>query len=93
MDYYLTNLISVKSFIENIDARSLSMDDGEFKKNMQAARLAMKGTVENNSSGLESSAGMVPTMRRRGKEIHFEGQFAFKYFKILYVLYLIFIIC
>lgn len=31
MEYYLINVVSAKSSIENMDARSLSMDDGEFK--------------------------------------------------------------
>eukprot|EP01018_Ginkgo_biloba_P035530 Gb_22502 [translate_table: standard] len=43
--YFFTNLVSAASFIENIDAKSLSMDEGEFERNMQAARLALNGTT------------------------------------------------
>lgn len=37
--YYFTNLVSAKSFIMDLDAKSLSIDEIEFQKNMQAARL------------------------------------------------------
>lgn len=40
--YYLTNLISAKSFIADLNARSLSINEIEFEENMQAARGANK---------------------------------------------------
>lgn len=36
--YFLTNILSAESFISNIDAKSLSMEESEFEKNMELAR-------------------------------------------------------
>ncbi|CAH2053279.1 unnamed protein product [Thlaspi arvense] len=36
--YFFTNILSAVSFISNIDAKSLSMDESEFEKNMESAR-------------------------------------------------------
>lgn len=36
--YFLTNLLSSVSFISNIDAKALSMDETEFERNMESAR-------------------------------------------------------
>ncbi|KAI4388741.1 hypothetical protein MLD38_001045 [Melastoma candidum] len=38
--YYLTNLVSTKSFIIDLSAKSLSIDEIEFEENMQAAKEA-----------------------------------------------------
>ncbi|KAH9299036.1 hypothetical protein KI387_030718, partial [Taxus chinensis] len=43
--YFFTNLVSAESFVSNMDAKSLSMDEGEFERNMTAARLAMNGST------------------------------------------------
>lgn len=43
--YFFTNLVSAESFIKDMDATSLSMDEGEFEKNMQAAKLFFNGTT------------------------------------------------
>ncbi|KAL5776030.1 hypothetical protein ACOSP7_008956 [Xanthoceras sorbifolium] len=40
--YYFTNLVSTKSFIVDLNAKSLSIDEMEFEESMQAARLANK---------------------------------------------------
>ncbi|MBA0647131.1 hypothetical protein Goklo_015040 [Gossypium klotzschianum] len=37
--YYLTNLVSAKSFIVDLNAKSLSIEESEFMENMEAARL------------------------------------------------------
>ncbi|KAK9271105.1 hypothetical protein L1049_026694 [Liquidambar formosana] len=42
--YYFTNLVSAKSFIADLDSKSLSIDEIEFQESMQAARLASKET-------------------------------------------------
>ncbi|EPS71524.1 hypothetical protein M569_03234, partial [Genlisea aurea] len=36
--YFFTNMVSAESFITNLDARSLSMDEVEFKKNMESGQ-------------------------------------------------------
>ncbi|KAF2296986.1 hypothetical protein GH714_014121 [Hevea brasiliensis] len=51
--YYFTNLVSAKSFIIDLNAKSLSMDEIEFEQSMQSARLA------NNKSQVEPSYGMT----------------------------------
>ncbi|KAJ9167310.1 hypothetical protein P3X46_021974 [Hevea brasiliensis] len=48
--YYFTNLVSAKSFIIDLNAKSLSMDEIEFEQSMQSARLA------NNKSQVEPSS-------------------------------------
>ncbi|KAF5946735.1 hypothetical protein HYC85_016963 [Camellia sinensis] len=41
--YYFTNLVSAKSFIVDLDAKSLSINETEFQESMQTARLAITG--------------------------------------------------
>ncbi|ERN08283.1 vacuolar protein sorting-associated protein 9A isoform X2 [Amborella trichopoda] len=41
--YFFTNLLSAESFIANLDAGSLSMDETEFEMNMESARLILTG--------------------------------------------------
>ncbi|CAK7347061.1 unnamed protein product [Dovyalis caffra] len=36
--YFFTNILSAESFISNIDAKSLSMEESEFEKNMELAQ-------------------------------------------------------
>ncbi|XP_062212973.1 vacuolar protein sorting-associated protein 9A-like isoform X2 [Phragmites australis] len=58
VEYYLTNLISAKMFIINANARSLSMEESEFQKHMELARLSTQISVASPSSsqGLPASA-------------------------------------
>ncbi|GKV35143.1 hypothetical protein SLEP1_g43448 [Rubroshorea leprosula] len=46
--YYLTNVVSAKSFIVDLNAKSLSIEEIEFEESMQAARLANKATLVEN---------------------------------------------
>ncbi|GER40357.1 vacuolar sorting protein 9 domain [Striga asiatica] len=46
--YFFTNMLSVESFITNIDAKALSMDDEEFEKNMESAKALLAGLSENS---------------------------------------------
>lgn len=41
--YYFTNILSAVSFISNIDAQALSMDENEFDKSMDSARALLSG--------------------------------------------------
>lgn len=70
VEYYLTNLISAETFITNINASSLSIEESEFEKSMQSAKLANEETVTGHSSIPRLSKDDAPTMRRHGKEIH-----------------------
>jgi hypothetical protein len=47
--YFFTNMLSAESFISNIDAKALSMDETEFEKNMESARVLLSGL----STGLD----------------------------------------
>ncbi|XP_020232709.1 vacuolar protein sorting-associated protein 9A isoform X1 [Cajanus cajan] len=49
-EYYFTNLVSAKSFIVDLNAKSLSMDEIKFEENMQAAKLTNKVTSESSST-------------------------------------------
>lgn len=70
VEYYLTNLISAETFIRNINASSLSMEESEFQKNMQSSKLANEGNVTGQRSIPQLSEDAAPSMRRHGKEIH-----------------------
>ncbi|XP_004300426.1 PREDICTED: vacuolar protein sorting-associated protein 9A-like [Fragaria vesca subsp. vesca] len=41
--YFFTNMLSVESFISNMDANALSMDETEFEKNMESAQAILSG--------------------------------------------------
>ncbi|URE09308.1 VPS9 [Musa troglodytarum] len=75
VEYYLTNLISAKTFITNINASSLSMDESEFHRNMQLARLSSEITVNEPSGTVQLSEGSLPIVRN--KYIYVEGMFSF----------------
>ncbi|XXG87007.1 hypothetical protein AAC387_Pa11g1800 [Persea americana] len=68
--YYLTNLISVESFINGLDANSLSMDANEFQEKMQAARLAKAAQVAPRNI----STPRDPQPVHCSKEIHMGGR-------------------
>lgn len=46
--YFFTNILSAESFIWNIDARSLSLDEAEYQHNIETARAVLLG-LSNNS--------------------------------------------
>ncbi|KAL5714476.1 Vacuolar protein sorting-associated protein 9A [Ranunculus cassubicifolius] len=46
--YFFTNMLSAESFISNIDAKSISMEETEFEENMESARSLLYG-LSNNS--------------------------------------------
>ncbi|XP_047320059.1 vacuolar protein sorting-associated protein 9A-like [Impatiens glandulifera] len=66
--YYFTNLVSVNSFIVNLDAKSLSIDENEFHDSMQTA-LADRAALRNNpvvpkeQTSLPSQALKIKTNR------------------------------
>lgn len=61
--YFFTNLVSAESFIKNMDAKSLSMDEKEFEKSMQTAKLLLNGTTSHvNYPANHSSAEAVQFM-------------------------------
>ncbi|KAL6997390.1 hypothetical protein U1Q18_007517 [Sarracenia purpurea var. burkii] len=62
--YYFTNLVSAKSFIFDLDAKSLSIDENEFQENMQTARLAIIGEHLQSLPAVDESAAS-PNFSRR----------------------------
>ncbi|GLT69470.1 hypothetical protein SLA2020_416180 [Shorea laevis] len=65
--YFFTNMLSAESFISNIDAQVLSMEEDEFERNMESARALLAGLstdldslsnqldqIADNASGEES---------------------------------------
>ncbi|KAK6114791.1 hypothetical protein DH2020_007060 [Rehmannia glutinosa] len=48
--YFFTNMLSVESFIMNIDAKALSMDETEFEKNMESARALLSGLSKSSDT-------------------------------------------
>ncbi|XP_023549908.1 vacuolar protein sorting-associated protein 9A-like isoform X3 [Cucurbita pepo subsp. pepo] len=61
--YFFTNILSAESFISNIDANALSMEETEFGKNMESARALLSGLSSDvqalsNKSNLDE--GVVP---------------------------------
>lgn len=41
--YFFTNMLSAESFISNIDAKAISMDETEFENNMESAQALLSG--------------------------------------------------
>lgn len=61
--YFFTNMQSVESFISNIDAKALSMDEIEFEKNMESAQALLSGLstdLEGQSYQRDQHVGHAP---------------------------------
>ncbi|KDP32736.1 hypothetical protein JCGZ_12028 [Jatropha curcas] len=48
--YFFTNMLSAESFVSNIDAKSISMEETEFEKNMEFARALLSGLSTDSDS-------------------------------------------
>ncbi|KAK4387291.1 Vacuolar protein sorting-associated protein 9A [Sesamum angolense] len=62
--YFFTNMLSVESFITNIDAKALSMDEVEFERNMESAQALLSGlsqSTDNSYSQMDQHFGHVPS--------------------------------
>ncbi|XP_011074894.1 vacuolar protein sorting-associated protein 9A isoform X2 [Sesamum indicum] len=62
--YFFTNMLSVESFISNIDAKALSMDEVEFERNMESAQALLSGlsqSTDNSYSQMDQHLGHVPS--------------------------------
>ncbi|XP_022141647.1 vacuolar protein sorting-associated protein 9A-like [Momordica charantia] len=66
--YFFTNVLSAESFISNIDAKALSMDEIEFENKMESARALLSGlstdaeAISNKSNldeGVVRNSGLV----------------------------------
>ncbi|PQQ17603.1 vacuolar protein sorting-associated protein 9A [Prunus yedoensis var. nudiflora] len=72
--YYLTNLVSAKTFIFELNSKSLSIDEIEFEESMQAARMTNKETEKEATPTLEERTTLQgqtdpgPSARSHDKE-------------------------
>ncbi|KAH7439276.1 hypothetical protein KP509_04G053400 [Ceratopteris richardii] len=66
--YFFTNLVSVESFIENLDAASLSMDEKEFQKNMASAKEFLEAT------SLPGALDVLPEQSQKQASERFDAQ-------------------
>lgn len=79
IEYYLTNLISAKTFILNINSHSLSMEEAEFEKHMRDAKVAIEQSTTDSRPHLVDRDGAAVS-KRKGKEIITEGIFIVNFF-------------
>lgn len=58
--YFFTNILSAESFILNIDANALSMDEVEFQNNMESARVILSGlSAESDDTSSQSDKNLI----------------------------------
>ncbi|XP_047323305.1 vacuolar protein sorting-associated protein 9A-like [Impatiens glandulifera] len=70
--YYFTNMLSAESFISNIDANALSMDEHEYEKNMEFARTLLSGLSASSDDLKETTAPKqidLETRKLQGSEL------------------------
>ncbi|KAI3972905.1 hypothetical protein MKX01_019563 [Papaver californicum] len=53
--YFFTNMLSAESFISNIDANAISMDEAEFENNMESARAVLSGLANDSEVSSHSN--------------------------------------
>lgn len=92
IEFYLTSMISTELFIINIDARSLSMEETEFQKSMESAKLAIDGPSIEPIAEVETYKDIISTMHC-DKEIILDGKFqcpsvstGFQFFTLIHYL-------
>ena len=74
--YYFTNLVSAKSFIVDLEAKSLSMDAVEFQEGMEAAREAHKAAgVEASPATSARQMDPGPSRKMLFRESDSKGEF------------------
>ncbi|XP_061987842.1 vacuolar protein sorting-associated protein 9A-like isoform X4 [Populus nigra] len=74
--YYFTNLVSAKSFIGQLDAKSLSMDEIEFEESMQAAKLDSKVSQVEAS---QAQTDPIFSTRMHGMKTNIDGRSNYPY--------------
>ncbi|KAK0577328.1 hypothetical protein LWI29_031366 [Acer saccharum] len=76
--YYFTNLVSAKSFIVDLNAKSLSIEEIKFEESMQAARLANK-VARVDIKALREERGPGPSGRIHDNETNTSGGCSYPY--------------
>nr|XP_051207770.1 vacuolar protein sorting-associated protein 9A-like isoform X2 [Lolium perenne] len=69
VEYYLTNLISAKMFILNVDGRSLSMEQNEFQMHMETAKLGTQICAASLSSPQGSATSTRGLQKQTDTEV------------------------
>ncbi|KAG9141719.1 hypothetical protein Leryth_026137 [Lithospermum erythrorhizon] len=60
--YFFTNVLSAESFILNIDAKAISLDETEFEQNMESARALLFGlSGEGTGQGHQDGGNLAET--------------------------------
>lgn len=80
--YFFTNILSAESFIWNIDAQALSMEEKEFLNKMESARAHLMGTstsgddqqTKTNLDDLEQRSGILKANRELDSLVSVQGQ-------------------
>ncbi|KAI9201263.1 hypothetical protein LWI28_020891 [Acer negundo] len=76
--YYFTNLVSAKSFIVDLNAKSLSIEEIKFEESMQAARLANK-VARFDIKASREERGPGPSGRIHDNETNTSGGSSYPY--------------
>ncbi|XP_042393214.1 vacuolar protein sorting-associated protein 9A-like [Zingiber officinale] len=79
--YFFTNILSAESFIWNIDAQAVSMEEKEFLNKMESARAHLMGTstsgedqqTETNLDALEQRSGVLKANRELDNSVSVHG--------------------
>ncbi|KAF5740277.1 vacuolar protein sorting-associated protein 9A-like [Tripterygium wilfordii] len=71
--YYFTNMLSAESFISNIDANALSMEEAEFEKNMESARALLSG-LSSDIDGLSDQLNQIAGQTKSGELVESKHQ-------------------
>ncbi|KAI3991005.1 hypothetical protein MKX01_026189 [Papaver californicum] len=61
--YIFTNMLSAESFISNIDANAISMDEAEFENNMESARAVLSGLANDSEVSSHSNRDLSRSSR------------------------------
>ncbi|THG17600.1 hypothetical protein TEA_004906 [Camellia sinensis var. sinensis] len=68
--YFFTNMLSAESFILNIDANSISMDETEYEKNMESARSVLSGlSADSENLSVEPKQEALNTKKHQDRPI------------------------
>ncbi|XP_044512194.1 vacuolar protein sorting-associated protein 9A-like [Mangifera indica] len=71
--YFFTNMLSAESFISNIDAHALSMEESEFEMNMESARALLSG-LSTDMDGLSNQSDQTAGQISREELMKFKHQ-------------------
>ncbi|XP_047975194.1 vacuolar protein sorting-associated protein 9A-like isoform X1 [Salvia hispanica] len=66
--YFFTNMLSVESFIMNMDSKALSMDESEFENNMESAKQLLFGLSENSDVHSQADQNFEPLQGEESME-------------------------